>query len=38
MNYVRVTECVECGREEHLRQFLCHRCGITLGYATEEES
>lgn len=37
-SYVRVTECIECGSEATLRNYLCHRCGVILGYVSEEES
>jgi ribosomal protein L32 len=36
-SYVKVTECIECGREATLRHYLCHPCGVILGYASEEE-
>ena len=37
-SYIQVTECVECGRRAMLRNYLCRRCGVILGYANEEGS
>jgi ribosomal protein L37E len=29
--------CAECGRDNYLRQGLCHACGVYLGYVKAEE-
>jgi NMD protein affecting ribosome stability and mRNA decay len=30
--------CAECGKDNYLRQGLCHSCGVELGYITDGEA
>lgn len=36
-SYVRITKCIECGNEATLSRYLCHYCGVILGYVDKEK-
>lgn len=36
-DFVRLTECCECGRDTYLIGWLCRPCAIDMGYETEDE-
>jgi hypothetical protein len=37
-DYVRLTNCAECGTDAHLTNSLCHGCRVSMGYENEEEN
>ena len=36
-DYVRLTNCVECGTQARLTDSLCQGCRVSMGYENEEE-